>query len=96
MRAEEEKKNPPTSTICWAGLGLRDHLTKAGIASLIKAVKNNRYGLRASTMILVDYTHGLVSEWLALQWADISFEDATLHIRRAKGGITGLHPLRGD
>lgn len=37
-----------------------------------------------------------VSELIGLQWSDISFEDATLHIRRAKGGVTGSHPLRGD
>ena len=48
-------------------------------------------------MILVGYTHGLrVSELIGLQWSDVSFEDATLHIRRAKGGNTGSHPLRAD
>ena len=62
-----------------------------------KAAKNNRHGLRDSTMLLVGYTHGLrVSELIGLQWSDISFEDGTLHIRRAKGGVTGSHPLRGD
>ena len=75
----------------------REYLTKPEIARLIKAAKNNRHGLRDSTMILVGYTHGLrVSELISLQWSDISFEDATLHIRRAKGGVTGSHPLRGD
>ena len=75
----------------------REYLTKPEIARIIKAAKNNRHGLRDSTMILVGYTHGLrVSELIGLQWSDISFEDATLHIRRAKGGVTGSHPLRGD
>ena len=75
----------------------REYLTKAEIGRIIKAAKNNRRGLRDSTMILVGYTHGLrVSELISLQWSDISFEDATLHIRRAKGGVTGSHPLRGD
>ena len=75
----------------------REYLTKAEIGRIIKAAKNNRHGLRDSTMILVGYTHGLrVSELIGLQWSDISFEDATLHIRRAKGGVTGSHPLRGD
>lgn len=75
----------------------REYLTKPEIARIIKAAKNNRHGLRNSTMILVGYTHGLrVSELIGLQWSDISFEDATLHIRRAKGGVTGSHPLRGD
>ena len=75
----------------------REYLTKAEIAFLIKAAKGNRHGLRDGTMILVGYTHGLrVSELIGLQWSDVSFEDATLHIRRAKGGVTGSHPLRGD
>jgi integrase len=37
-------------------------------------------------MILIGYTHGLrVSELIGLQRSDVSFEDATLHIRRATG-----------
>jgi integrase len=75
----------------------REYLTKTEIALLIKTAKGNRHGLRDSTMILVGYTHGLrVSELIGVQWTDVSFEDATLHIRRAKGGVTGSHPLRGD
>ena len=31
-----------------------------------------------------------------LQWSDVEFESATLHLRRAKGGQTGTHPLLGD
>ena len=65
----------------------REYLTRAEIDCLIKAAKGNRHGLRDSTMILVGYSHGLrVSELIGLQWSDVSFEDATLHIRRAKGG----------
>ncbi len=75
----------------------REYLTRAEIDRLIKVAKGNRHGLRDSTMILVGYTHGLrVSELIGLQWSDVSFEDATLHIRRAKGGNTGSHPLRAD
>jgi len=75
----------------------REYLTKAEIARLIKAAKSNRHGQRDSAMILIGYIHGLrVSELIGLQWSDVDFEDATLHIRRAKGGITGSHPLRGD
>jgi integrase len=75
----------------------REYLTKAEIGRIVKAAKGNRHGLRDSTMILVGYAHGLrVSELIGLQWSDVSFEDATLHIRRAKGGNTGSHPLRAD
>ena len=31
-----------------------------------------------------------------LQWSDVEFETGTLHLRRAKGGATGTHPLLGD
>jgi integrase len=75
----------------------REYLTKTELGRIIKAAKDNRHGLRDSTMILVGYTHGLrVSELVGLQWSDVSFEDATLHIRRAKGGNIGSHPLRAD
>lgn len=75
----------------------REYLTRGEIDRLIKAARGNRNGVRDSAMILTGYTHGLrVSELIGLQWSDVSFEDATLHIRRAKGGVTGSHPLRGD
>jgi integrase len=75
----------------------REYLTKSEITQLIKSTKNNRHAARDGTMILIGYLHGLrVSELTGLQWSDVSFEDATLHIRRAKGGVTGSHPLRGD
>jgi len=32
----------------------------------------------------------------ALQWSDVEFETAALHLRRAKGGTTATHPLLGD
>jgi integrase-like protein len=51
-----------------------------------KPTRPTGHGLRDSTMILIGYTHGLrVSELIGLQWSDVSFEDATLHIRRATG-----------
>ena len=36
------------------------------------------------------------SELCELQWSDVEFETATLHLRRAKGGAVGTHPLLGD
>jgi hypothetical protein len=36
------------------------------------------------------------SELCELQWSDIEFETATLHIRRTKGGTATTHPLLGD
>jgi integrase len=75
----------------------REHLTEREVEKLIAAAKGNRHGARDSTMILIGFRHGLrASELCELQWSDVEFESATLHIRRAKGGSTGTHPLLGD
>ncbi len=64
---------------------------------LIEAAKGNRQGQRDATMILICFRHGLrASELCELQWSDVEFESGTLHLRRAKGGATGTHPLLGD
>jgi len=46
---------------------------------------------------LVGYIHGLrVSELCKLEWAHVDLDTRQLHIRRAKGGTTTVHSLRGD
>lgn len=75
----------------------REHLTEREVKGLIDAAKGNRHGQRDSTMILICFRHGLrASELCELQWSDVEFESATLHLRRAKGGQTGTHPILGD
>jgi integrase len=75
----------------------REHLTQREVEKLITAAKGNRYGARDSCMLLICFRHGLrASELCGLQWTDIEFETATLHIRRAKGGTTTTHPVLGD
>ena len=75
----------------------REHLTEREVERLIEAAKGNRHGQRDATMILLAFRHGLrASELCELQWSDVEFEGATLHLRRAKGGATGTHPLLGD
>jgi integrase len=75
----------------------REHLTEREVGKLIEVAKRNRRGGRDSTMILIAFRHGLrTSELCELQWSDVEFESATLHLRRAKGGATGTHPLLGD
>jgi integrase len=69
----------------------REHLTQTEVEKLIEAAKDNRYGHRDATMILVAYRHGLrASEVCDLEWSQIVFAAATLHVRRAK------NPIRGD
>ena len=75
----------------------REHLTELEVAKLIEAAKRNRHGRRDATMILICFRHGLrASELCELQWSDLEFETATLHLRRAKNGTMGTHPLLGD
>ena len=75
----------------------REHLTEREVEMLIEAAKSNRWGQRDATMILMAFRHGLrASELCELQWSDVEFESASLHLRRAKGGATSTHPLLGD
>src|SRR6476619_7170165 len=75
----------------------REHLTEREVETLIEAAKSDRWGQRNATMILMAFRHGLrASELCELQWSDVEFETGSLHLRRAKGGTTGTHPLLGD
>jgi type 1 fimbriae regulatory protein FimB/type 1 fimbriae regulatory protein FimE len=75
----------------------REFLTSGEIEKLIEATKTNRHGHRDATMILVAYRHGLrASELCGLEWSQIDFDGATLHVRRVKNGKPATHPIRGD
>jgi integrase len=54
------------------------------------------WGHRDPTAILVAYRHGQrASELVALRWDDIDLTTGRLHVRRAKGGATSVHPIGG-
>jgi integrase len=75
----------------------REHLTPAEVEKLIEAAKGNRYGHRDATMILLAFRHGLrASELCDLEWSQVDWNAATLHVRRAKNGKPATHPIRGD
>jgi integrase len=75
----------------------REHLTPSEVEKLIEAAKTNRYGHRDATMLLVAFRHGLrASELCGLEWSQVDFTGATLHVRRVKNGKTATHPIRGD
>jgi len=79
-----------------AELRTREHLTGTEVDSLIEAAKDNRYGHRDATMILLAYRHGLRSSELCdLRWDQIDFTRAVIHIRRVKRGTPATHPLTG-
>jgi integrase len=80
-----------------ADLRTREYLTQAEVERLLKATKENRWGHRDATMILVAYRHGLrASELTDLRWDQIDFATATLHVRRVKQGSPSTHPILGD
>ena len=80
-----------------AELRTREHLTEAEVERLIDVAKDNRWGHRDATMILVAYRHGLrSSELVDLRWDQVDFETATLHVRRVKQGTPSTHPILGD
>lgn len=75
----------------------REHLTPSEVEKLIEAAKTNRYGHRDATMLLVAFRHGLrASELCGLEWSQVDFDAATLHVRRVKNGKAATHPIRGD
>src|SRR5215831_5936567 len=75
----------------------REHLTEAEIEKLIAATKDNRYGHRDATMILVAYRHGLrASELVTLRWDQIDFDAGILQVTRRKRGTPSTHPISGD
>jgi integrase len=58
------------------------------------AARDNRWGHRDATAILLAYRHGLrASELVALRWDDINLQAGKLQVRRVKGGETSAHPL---
>ena len=72
----------------------REYLTEAEVEKLIEV---NRWGHRDATMIRTAYRHGLrVSELTDLRWEQVEFEQACLHVRRAKNGTPSVHPIQGD
>ena len=75
----------------------REHLTEGEVERLIAAAKDNRYGHRDATAILIAFRHGLrVSELVSLRWDQIDFQSAVLHVTRAKNGTPATHPLKGN
>jgi integrase len=80
-----------------AELRTREYLTDAEVERLTDAAKDNRYGHRDATMILMGYRHGFRPvELVDLRWDQIDFDRATLAVRRAKRGSPSTHPIQGD
>jgi integrase len=81
-----------------AELRTREYLTEAEVERLMKAARDNRYGLRDATIILMAFRHGLrAAELVDLRWDQVELgRNAVLHVRRVKQGVPSVHPLQGD
>jgi integrase len=80
-----------------AKLRSREYLTDSEVERLRDVAKNNRYGLRDQTMILLAYRHGFRAiELVDLRWDQIDFARGMLAVRRAKRGTPSTHPVQGD
>jgi integrase len=92
-----KKRAVPDGRRCNSDYRKREYLTPAEIEKLIAAAKGNRHGHRDATMILVGFRHGLrASEIIELEWSDIDFAAAEMHVERKKRGKSPRHPIRGD
>jgi type 1 fimbriae regulatory protein FimB/type 1 fimbriae regulatory protein FimE len=75
----------------------REYLTEKEIDKLIAAAGESRNPGRNRLLILMAFRHALrVSELVDLRWQQVHLDSATIDIRRAKNGTTGIHGLQGD
>ena len=75
----------------------KDFLDPTEIKLFLNAAKEGRQGIRDYLLFLLMYRHGLrCSEAIDLRRDDISFDRATLWVRRPKGSNSGMHPIEGD
>jgi site-specific recombinase XerD len=80
-----------------AEMRTREYLLPEEIEALLDAAKANRYGHRDATMVLTAYRHGLrAAELVDLRWSQIDFDNARMHVRRVKGSVPSVHPIKGD
>ena len=55
--------------------GTREHLTEREVERLVEAAKDNRWGHRDSTMMLMAFRHGLrASELVDLRWEQVDLQ----------------------
>jgi type 1 fimbriae regulatory protein FimB/type 1 fimbriae regulatory protein FimE len=72
----------------------REHLTEREVER--QAAKDNRWGHRDATMVLLAFRHGLrASELVDLRWEQVDLENVIVHVRRVKQGTPATHPLTG-
>src|SRR5262245_56975104 len=78
-------------------IGPRTSLTQLRLNPSSRQLRLGRQGTRDHLLFLMMYRHGLrCSEAIDLRRDDVSFDRATLWVRRLKGSNSGMHPIEGD
>ena len=75
----------------------KEFLDPTEMKTFLDAAKAGRQGVRDHLLFLMMYRHGLrCSEAVDLRVEDVSFDRATLWVKRLKGLNSGTHPIEGD
>lgn len=98
VQEEKTAKSAPPLRRANSEVRSREHLTIDEVKRLREAARDEgRNGLRDSLLILMLFRHGLrATEAADLTWDQVQFDNATLHVKRAKNGTPSTHFLEGD
>jgi integrase len=75
---------------------VREYMTEPEIDQLIAAAGKGRNPERDRLLIMMAFRHALrLSELVGIKWEQVDLKAATLHVRRVKGSVSGIHGLDG-
>lgn len=95
--AKEKKPTPPVKPRN-SERRAREYLTAAEAQAMVGAAKSvGRHSHRDALLILMMYRHALrLGEAVDLQWSQVNYKSAKLHVNRLKNGDSSVHFLEGD